>query len=370
MKHKIYYIAIVCCIAISCSDNQPKQEKEFDWTGKTINLVNSQEIIVPENPFITEIQFNILNDEYLFCRFSFYQDESLYAYKFKNDTLNYIGKVTQKGDGPLEMVGSSLMHQLPNKSLVLTTDGYNPKTFKLHENDFSKITKLDTWDLIKFPINDIGTMVERVLPLNDSRILIKAMGNVPAPFAYYNKGDSALTYFSYPDIETKSKTTNISQRTIMYAGKIIKHPTKDRFIRTCQIGTYACILDVKDQDIEFVNYIYNNPPEHILDKDGFNAHPKNSNKLGFTCIAATEKYIYMMKNDFTLDDLGVDDKNNGYPLWFNKQVYVFDWEGNPIKKYNLDKYISNFVVDSKDKYFYAQTMDPTDGNCSLVKYEL
>ena len=164
----------------------------------------------------------------------------------------------------------------------------------------------------------------------------------------------------------------MSQRTIMYTGKIFKHPIKDRIVRTCQGGTYACILDVKDQDIEFVNYIYNNPPEHVLDQDGLNAHPKNSNKLGFIDTAVTENYIYLVKYNITLSDLGidVDDKNNGYPLWFTTQIHVFDWEGNPIKKYNLDKYFTSLAVDSKDQYIYVQTMDPTDGNCSLVKYEL
>lgn len=335
-------------------------------------MVNSQEIIVPENPLISETTFNLINDEYLFCTNVYYQDEVLHAYKLKNDTLNYIGKVTQKGEGPLEMVGTSLINKLPNKNLLLTTEnGYNPKTFRLQDDDFSKITKLDTWELIKFPKNDIGTMVEHMIPLNDSRILVKVIGNVPAPFAYYNTGDSTLTYFPYPDsIDTKTKTKNMAQRTIMYTGRIFKHPTKDRIVRTCQMGTFACILDIKGEDIEFVNHIYNNPPEYALDKDGFNAHPKNSNKLGFNCIALTEKYIYIKLNDYTLNDIDSEDINNGYPLSFSKQIYVFDWEGNPIKKYNFDKYIYKFVVDSNDMYLLTQTIDLTDSNCSLIKYEL
>ena len=94
---------------ICCNNTKKQKEQEFDWTGKTVDLTNPQEIVIPEKPFITEVHFNILNDEYLFCRFSWHPDEALHAYKFKNDMLNYIGKVTQKGDGPLEMSGSGYM---------------------------------------------------------------------------------------------------------------------------------------------------------------------------------------------------------------------------------------------------------------------
>ena len=369
MKCTFLHTILVCLILFSCTNTKEQEYPEVDWSGKETNLSSSKEIIVPVNPLESEARYRLLDDEYLFLSHSFYQDLTLHAYHLQNDTLNYIGKITQKGDGPLEMPNMSYMHQRPNKSLILTSSGYNPKYFVLDDGDFSKATSLNQWNVVKFPAKESGTMVTEVVPLNDSRILVKLMGDVPYPFAYYNAGDSTLSYYPYPFPETEKEMSN-AQKSMMCVGRICKHPSKNKILNTYQGGTYACILDVDGKNIKEVKHIYNIPPQYVPDKDGANSHPKKSNKLGFSEIAVTEKYIYLKKYDFCLGDISKDDINNGYPLWFDNKIYVFDWEGNPVKKYNLDKYISSFVVDSNDKFIYAQTTNPTDGMCTLIKYEL
>lgn len=370
MKKNIFYIIIVCLILSNCTGKkeQKEQEQEIDWTEKTASLSNPKKIIVPTNPFATEIGFRLIDDQYIFSTLSFYQDQILYMYHLQNDTLNYINKITQKGNGPLEMNSTSYVYQQPDKSLFLVSNGYSPKCFWLNDGDSSKITNLGAWEVINFPKESSGIMAHIVLPLNDSRILIKTIGDVSTPFAYYNKGDSVLTYFPYPYPETDTKTSN-AQKAIMYAGRIHKHPKKNRIINTCQEGTYACILDIEKDSIKTIKHIYNQLPEYTPAEDGSNIHPKD-NKRGFPCIAVTEQYIYLQKSNFVLSDLRKDNPNNGYPIWFDRTIYVFDWEGNPVKKYNLDTYVSSFVVDSNDKFIYAQTMDPSDGSCSIIKYEL
>lgn len=369
MKQYHIYFVIICILTISCKNNQKVETKgEINWSKMETTLYDPKEIIVPIEPLETETGFQLINDQYFFCTLSFYQDRTLYAYQLKNDTLHYIDKVTQKGNGPLEMPGDSYIHKLPNNSLLITSDGYNPKCFLLRDGDMSKITNLGLWEVINFPNKGNAIMANRTLPLNDYRIFMKTIGDIATPFAFYNANDSVVSYFPFPYPETDPKASN-AQKSIMHVGQIRKHPSKDRILNTLQEGSYACIMDVEGKNIKVVKHIFNELPQFDPDQDGANIHPKD-NKRGFAHIAVTEKYIYMKISDFRFSDRKKENINDGYPLWFDNKIYVFDWEGNPVRKYNLDKYVSSFVVDSNDKFIYAQTMDLADGTCTIIKYEL
>ena len=70
-----------------------------------------------------------------------------------------------------------------------------------------------------------------------------------------------------------------------------------------------------------------------------------------------------------MDDT-IEARNAGYPCWFNNEIKVFDWYGNPVRSYRFDRYLSNFVVDSHDRYLYAVTKDVSTDDASLVRYDL
>ena len=48
----------------------------------------------------------------------------------------------------------------------------------------------------------------------------------------------------------------------------------------------------------------------------------------------------------------------------------YDWDGHPVRSYRFDRYLSNFVVDSHDRYLYGITKDVSTDDASLVRYEL
>lgn len=74
-------------------------------------------------------------------------------------------------------------------------------------------------------------------------------------------------------------------------------------------------------------------------------------------IALTDKYIYALYSEKRIMD-------HVYPK--SNSIYVFDFEGNPIKKYNLDKDISFFSV-KNDSTIYATNVET---NPELVVFSL
>ncbi len=79
-------------------------------------------------------------------------------------------------------------------------------------------------------------------------------------------------------------------------------------------------------------------------------------KKTFVGYASTSKYIYLAYSGQTRSD-----------TWsYAKTIYVFDWNGNPVQKINLDDYIFTFTVSNDNHKIYAFT--PT--NSYLVESKL
>lgn len=60
---------------------------------------------------------------------------------------------------------------------------------------------------------------------------------------------------------------------------------------------------------------------------------------------ATDRYIYALNLDMTADEIGGKVRN--------PNIQVFDWEGRPLRQYQLDCYISSFVVDEPNSLVYG-----------------
>ena len=58
-----------------------------------------------------------------------------------------------------------------------------------------------------------------------------------------------------------------------------------------------------------------------------------------------------------------------YDALQSNKIYVFDWEGNPIKRFELDKEVRSIAIDEKNNILYAGAIDK-EGELSLIKYNL
>lgn len=67
-------------------------------------------------------------------------------------------------------------------------------------------------------------------------------------------------------------------------------------------------------------------------------------RFAFVNGAVTNKYIYMSYSGRSCD------QNNSY---YGNCVYVYDWDGNPIRKLVIDRQIEGLVVSADDKTMYA-----------------
>jgi len=75
-----------------------------------------------------------------------------------------------------------------------------------------------------------------------------------------------------------------------------------------------------------------------------------------------DRYIYMLFNDITEEILFGDDPS----LFPNSHILVFNWEGEPVKRIVLDKFIFNFTIDTKHEKILAYC--PTEFDYPIYSY--
>ena len=52
------------------------------------------------------------------------------------------------------------------------------------------------------------------------------------------------------------------------------------------------------------------------------------------------------------------------------EVYKFDWNGKPLKRYILDRYAFKMTMDSKGEYFYCTADKIRSKQSKLIRYKL
>ena len=85
--------------------------------------------------------------------------------------------------------------------------------------------------------------------------------------------------------------------------------------------------------------------EPMKSDDGQDLIQRNErSRLAFTNVVGTDKFIYALYSG--------ENRSNPNSI-YGKIVYVYDWDGKPIKKINLDRYVSSLAVSNDDKTLYA-----------------
>lgn len=102
-----------------------------------------------------------------------------------------------------------------------------------------------------------------------------------------------------------------------------------------------------------------------VNKDNYNyiVFEKGKTYRGYLAYTTTDKHIYL-----------VYEGTNGTPYQTMDlppvEVFKFDWEGNLLSTYQLDKYIYTISVDSSEKYLYGTSCNSYEGEIVFIRYPI
>jgi len=147
--------------------------------------------------------------------------------------------------------------------------------------------------------------------------------------------------------------TNIPKDIPLYAwkraneGLLVLKPTNDKVVLANRLNDQLEIFDVESQ-----NSITMKGPENFAveftsfkSNDGMDMVGRNEkSRYGFVRAAATNEFIYLLFSGNNRSSQYID---------YGKTLYVYDWNGKPIRKITFDRYICGFVVSDDNETLYA-----------------
>ena len=156
-------------------------------------------------------------------------------------------------------------------------------------------------------------------------------------------GNTLYTYNEYPKVRLKEKADSIFFRRSYTSAPIALKPDMSKFVTASHTG---CIMEIFDLEAS-------GKMEKIVEKRFFppifeamqgNAYPVAGETVsGMYDLSATDELIFGMYHGKTFY---MDDRD------FINTIAVFDWLGNPVRRYDLNWCIESFVVDAKRNRCY------------------
>lgn len=262
---------------------------------------------------------------------------------FNLPDLNYCYAFSSKGGGPDEF-------QMIDKESINIIDGnfeifYRNKLYRYQIGD-SKFTLLKN--------DDSDLVLTSISPVNNFRHLYD---NV---YVFNNDLKSGK---EFSVINTKEKEESAF-------GEL--KPTDDPELKDNPNAFYSKALCSNKQKKRFAAFYYHRPSFSLYDKKGkllktVSISPEqysfNPHIMYFVEPYATDKYIYAMW--VFMDKKNVEQDFNA----FRPEIFVFDWDGNFVKRIKLDKPIITFAVSEKNNELYAVSFMEDDLN-KVYKFKL
>ena len=341
------FFATLIIFFVSCNS----KETFLNKFKKTINIKH-QTIQLKNNTFFSKVWNLYLSND---CLIAYDVDEKYYFSIIDLNKKSIVAKCGVKGQGPNEIIG------MPQSVKIL---GNNRFSFidcnrgALYYVDFSTATrpKIIKNDMLKLSFKHFG-----VLPTAYNNYLIIGLLDNGRYSLVDQNGKEISNHFDYPRSTETEKFTNY-HKAMAFQGSFIGRPDGIRFFFTGKTSEIIDILEIDNKN--GIKKIFNwqgKLARFLPFGDGNNtisvATSKESNNV-FINACCTQKYIYLLYSGLPIGN---------QMIYRSNTVFVLDWDGNPVKKYNLDIGVTCITVSDENKELYAIS---EQSDTQLVKFNL
>lgn len=249
------------------------------------------------------------------------------------------------GKGPNEMIELFGL-KINGKKTFQTYDMRLRRIYEYHLDSILKHKKAIPFKAYRPEFNHIYL---QITPVGENYL---ASGMLPK--GKYHLLDSAFAKINeiseYPEVKEHTDRNHLN---MAFQGHILYQESLQKAVWCCSKYPMFEILTFEDQNLRIQKFYHELPSyKENYNKNGGFALLRNSNaKYGYPDLKTTDNFIYLLYSGRTMDE---------YPDSFNESehVLVFDWEGNPVKHYQLDNPVVSFAVSNDDKTLYSLIREP------------
>lgn len=312
--------------------NEPsKRNEDFEFLKSETLSIDSKTLKNPIEIFIVD-SFLIISDSY--------DDNLISIYDLKSNKLIKRVLNTEKYN--------SIFHikQRNNKFTFLDTKDntiylFNFNNLYQNNNNFSAIS------INKLLQNQSIFLYSPILLSNGSII---SNGNFNFGKFIFIKNGFPKYYFKYP-IDSQSNHIYDSDRikSSIYQGQIKVKPDNSKFVYFSMLNHFEIIA------IDTINHILDNIytripanlPKYSIYIDGQSGTLQRNTPFYFGYAITTDKYIFVLNKE------GKSYLEDGFNKDYSNLLEIYDWNGNLLNSYRLDKQILSMALSSSGKYLYA-----------------
>lgn len=341
MKNKyIFFHIIIISGLFSCRENQYKN-------AETIILSDFKETRVLNGD---RIEFNDLlmkpvsityRDSLLYMK---NRGTENYFHVFDPYTLGKIGEFGEFGNGPKDFIEPVIVQSNDHWLWILNQMKRSLSSYKI---DFEE-GKIEIIENNKIAFDD---HVDQLAVLDSNTIIASMMKPEAKRFYFFDgRGELTATGGGYP--ESGIEFTDFEKIEGFMSQIAVNYKYKRIFVSHKQTD----LIEIYDFDGKLLHRKHG--PDHFFPavkqtNDGetvkVRSNPGKSRDGYFSPKYAGEE-VFVLYSGIVYEP--------GNAMYQIDQIYVFDWEGSPLKIYKLDQAIFNFDVDVKNRVIYGLSAEP------------
>ena len=143
-----------------------------------------------------------------------------------------------------------------------------------------------------------------------------------------------------------------------YIGDFAINKAQTRMVYAYKYFKLVRFFDLEHNTVRTINF----EREEFDESTQYKVDGLDANVTHYWGISANEKYVYMLYSGRTPYQVGSDNNKKNYYIHVEK----YDWNGQPIAKYKLDRW-GYFTVDEENNFLYLVS---TNDDSSFFKYKL
>lgn len=366
---KIFFLLLVMILA-SC---QKKPEVNRDLKLLNTNIISLSATELLSDSIIESANIVAHFESYIIVRHYAENIFTIYNYNSNNNNIEQMGSFAKKGVGPNEFSGAAeCVYDKRTGKLYLfdIKGGNNVKAYEVNSASLDNIFTEDRWQPIHFPKLD-KTFITTFTPLSDT-VFVALGGDMESTnllsMVFLSNDSIGQVDFDFPSDGINVKP--ITKRFVYNYGRLLKHPFSNRFLYYCtNWGNYAEIVTFENKELVSSREIVANYPLYKVSPNGIESESEMQTLMGMESYV-TDEYIYLLPNLRTKEEYIKENHERIYPSNHSNVIYTFDWEGNHVRTYRLDKSIREFVVSPNNSYLLASSLDPQSGDIVFLRFDI
>jgi hypothetical protein len=335
LKH-ILLLSVVFLLITSCKEEQKLVTEKLNPYMEI--KIKAERLITNIDSIISPGRILIIKDHLIISDFK--GEKSFHIIDLKNN--KYLNSFANKGQGPSEIVTPWNLSKIDDRSFLIT-DITQKKVLAF---DLGNLLENKSKAFLEKNINQNG-MSTSVTLYQDDLFYIDAINGAKRLYKQSIEEDKGIEgYGKLIDIEGENNDRELVKAQLSDA---FMKANNGHFIFAYKYYPLIELFDLKTNKWISITSPYEFTPDYSVVEEGessFFAVNKDT-KNTFIDLAVTDKYIYALYSGEILLD-------NYYSK--GKEVFVYDYDGNLIKKYYLDQELVSFDI-SGDSFIYGLNVD-------------